>query len=468
MLNLSISEIARIVAGRVRPEGIPGGTVPAGCSIDTRSMSPGDLFFALKGEHADGHEFVAEAAARGAAGAVVERPVALAGAGLPQVVVDSTLDALRRLAAHVRGRVDIPVVAVTGSNGKTTTKEMTAAVLSLRHAVHKNPGNYNNMIGVPLTLLGLEESTDLLITELGSNHMGEIMQLARLVRPEVGVLTNTGRAHVGLFGSFENAVREKTDLLRALPPSGRGVVNADSPAVLQAAKEIDIDIVTFGIEAECDFRASGIKMGAAAGPAGPSGPGMASAFTVGGTEVRLPAPGRHNIYNALAAIATASLFGIGPDEAAGVLKDFEPVRLRIEKKAGITLIDDTYNANPDSVRAVLEVLLAAEAERRIFVMGEMLELGAFAAALHREVGADVAGAGVDAFVCVGPAAREAADAARETGLVEAVHFDAKDGARDYLRGRIMPGDAVLVKGSRATGMEEISDFIRRDLMLRRA
>jgi UDP-N-acetylmuramoyl-tripeptide--D-alanyl-D-alanine ligase len=460
MLKLSIAEIARVVGGEIHPRAAgAGGAVPTGHSIDTRTLESGDLFYALEGEHADGHTFVAAAASAGAAGAVVSRPVEGPAASFPQIVVDSPLSALQSLAVYLRGLVDIPVIAVTGSNGKTTTKEMIAAVLSGRLNVHKNPGNYNNQIGVPLTILGLEESDEVLITELGSNHPGEIRELAGWARPDVGVITNVGRAHIGLFGSIENIVEEKTDLLRVLPPSGRGVVNADSPAVLQKAGEIEIDIVTFGIEAHCDYRATDVDTGAGSG----------TLFKVAGVEVALRAPGLHNVYNALAAIAAGSLFGIGPAESARALRDFQPVRVNISREGDITLIDDTYNANPDSVRAVLSVLMGMPAGRRVFLMGEMLELGDFAAELHREVGGSLAGSGLDFFFGVGGAAWDAVDAARESGMTEerAGFFADKETACAFLSRFIKSGDAILVKGSRATGMDAVSRYIRKEAALRR-
>ncbi len=460
MLKLSIAEIARVVGGEIHsPAPAADIAVPSGYSIDTRTMAAGDLFFALEGERSDGHRFVGDAAAGGASGAVVARPLEGLGPSFVQVVVDSPLAALKRLAVHVRGLIDIPVIAVTGSNGKTTTKEMIAAVLAPGRRVHKNPGNFNNQIGVALTILALDETAEVLITELGSNHAGEIMELARWARPDVGVVTNAGRAHIGLFGSLENVVREKTDLLRVLPPSGRGVVNADSPAVLQTAREIGIDIVTFGIEAACDFRATEIEM--IAGPC--------STFKVGSTRVTLRAPGVHNVYNALAAIATGTLFGVSPREAARALEEFEPVRIVIRRQGDVTVIDDTYNANPDSVRAVLSVLLGLPAGRSVFVMGEMLELGEFSQELHREVGAAVAAAGVDYFFGVAGAVWDAVDAARQAGMAQdrAGYFADKETACTFLSRFIRPGDAILVKGSRATGMDAVSGYILREAALRR-
>lgn len=460
MLKLSIAEVAGAVGAEIHSSaGRAGAAVPAGYSIDTRTMTAGDLFFALEGERSDGHRFVREAAARGASGAVVAHEVEGLDPSFVQVVVESPLAALQRLAVHVRGLVDIPVIAVTGSNGKTTTKEMIAAVLSPSRNVHRNPGNFNNQIGVPLTILGLDDAAEVLITELGSNHMGEIEELASWVRPDVAVITNVGRAHIGLFGSFENVVREKTSLLRVLPPSGRGVVNADSPAVLQKAEEIDIDTVTYGIEADCDFRATDIEITARPG----------SIFRVGSTRVTLRVPGVHNIYNALAAIAAGTIFDVGPEEAVRALGDFEPVRVAVSREGGVTVIDDTYNANPDSIRAVMGVLMSFPADRRVFVMGEMLELGDFSKELHREVGAGVADAGADYFFGVGGAVWDAVDAARGAGMAEdrAGYFADKETACAFLSRFIKPGDTILVKGSRATGMDAVSGYILKEAALRR-
>ncbi len=458
MLRLSIAEIAGVVGGKFTPREAAA-AVPTGCSIDTRTLEAGDLFFALEGERSDGHRYVGRALASGASGAVVASRVEGLDASFAQIVVDSPLAALGRLAVHVRGLVDIPVIAVTGSNGKTTTKEMTAAVLSTSLRVCKNPGNYNNRIGVPLTVLGLVEDDEVLITELGSNHAGEIRDLASMVRPDVGVITNVGPAHIGLFGSIEKIVEEKTDLLRVLPPSGRGVVNADSPAVLQMAKEVGVDMVTFGIESDCDWRATGIEVTDAPG----------TVFTVNGVRVTLGVPGVHNVYNALASIAVGALFEVDPAEAARALATFEPVRVHIRRRGGVTLIDDTYNANPDSVGAALGVLRDLPAGRRVFVMGEMLELGDQSAGLHRDVGSRVLEAGVDFFFGVGGMAWEAVDAAREAGMKEdhADFFADREAACAFLGRFIKPGDAVLVKGSRATGMEAVSRYIQGEAALRR-
>jgi len=452
MRELSIMEIADTVGGSIvggRPgtgEGLTGGY-----AFDSRLLRPGEVFFALKGDARDGSDFVRDAQARGAAAAVVSGMVD----GLPndfvQIVVASPLDALQRLAIHARGGIKAPVIAISGSNGKTTTKEMLAHILSGSMTVSKSPGNFNNHIGVPLTILRAGKESDVLVIELGSNHRGEIARLARIARAHVGVVTNVGRAHIGFFGSVEEIAREKSDVLRNLEPGGTGVVNADDRVLEGALADIDAGLVTFAVERGAQFKAVGVNQ---------SGDG--SSFTVAGHQVRLKVPGLHNVYNALAAIAAASLLNIEAGEAAEALGSFEPVRVKALSGSSITIMDDSYNANPDSVRAAADILSGTAAQRKIFILGEMLELGDESEQLHREVGSMLAASGIDILIGIGGRTRSAIEEAVASGMDpgKALFFETKAAAKSHIGSTVREGDVILVKGSRLAGLEEICEFLK--------
>jgi len=299
-----------------------------------------------------------------------------------------------------------------------------------------------------------------LVIEIGSNHRGEIRRLCEIARPTVGLITNVGKAHIGYFGCVEEIAREKTDILRCLEPGGTGIVNADDPVLLSAIAGSDIDLLTFGIREAADFHATDIRQ--------VDGSGVE--FSVSGVAMRLKTPGLHNVYNATAAIAAAGLFGISPDDAGRILADFEPQRMKVVKAADLTIIDDSYNANPDSVKAALDVFSAMGEARKVFVMGEMLELGDSADRLHREVGAWVTSSGVDVLIGIGGLTRVTVDEARASGMSRdaAVFFEDKTEAMQQMSHLIEPHDAVLVKGSRMAGLEEICDLLKRQAVEGRA
>jgi UDP-N-acetylmuramoyl-tripeptide--D-alanyl-D-alanine ligase len=449
----SFTEIARTVGGSiVSGQMKAGGIFEGGYAFDSRLLKPGDLFFALKGEVRDGREFVASARARGAAAAVVSHKVD----GLPddfiQIAVESTLDALQQLAIKTRDGIRIPVIAISGSNGKTTTKEMLAHILSGTMKVFKSPGNFNNHIGVPLTILGAPRDSKVLVMELGSNHRGEIARLARIARPHVGVLTNVGRAHIGFFGSLEETAREKSDVLRHLEPGGTGVVNADDRLLAGALDDIEAGLVTFGIERTAQFMAAGVKPLAGGG----------STFNVGAQEFRIKVPGFHNVYNALAATAAASLLEVGVPASAEALETFEPFRVKKVSAGSITIMDDSYNANPDSVKAAADILSAMPASRRIFILGEMLELGSESERLHMEVGQMLAASGADIVIGIGGMTRSTVASALSAGMApdSALFFETKADAQAHIADAVRDGDVILVKGSRLAGLEEICEFLK--------
>lgn len=424
---------------------------------DSRAVRSGDLFVAIPGVRVDGHRFVAEAFHRGAVAALASQRVE-AGAGEAGAVIlaDDTVLALGRLGAWRRERFEGTVVAVTGSVGKTTTKEMVAAVLSTRFNVLKSPGNYNTEIGLPLALLDLSPAHQAAVLEMAMRGPGQIRYLARLSRPQVGVVTVIGETHVELLGSVENIARAKAELVEELPPDGLAVLNADDPWQRGMAESTRARVVWYGLGPGAQVTAEGIEP---RGAAGVSFVLRAPALAAGEAVIRLPLPGRHHVTDALAAAAVGLALGLTVDEVRQGLEGVEPaaMRSRILSLGGLTVIDDTYNASPTSVKAALSSLREVAATRRVAVLGDMLELGDHAGAGHRDVGRVAAAARVDILVTVGDLAREIGAGAADGGLAAGrVHHCASTGeAVEWLRRVLRPGDTVLVKGSRGMRMEEV-------------
>lgn len=441
-----LGEIRDVCGGSLRPEEAAGLRLD-GISIDSRSTGRGDLFVALGGERHDGHDFIGDAGRSGAAAAIVAAAWAgAAEAALPALVVADPLRALQSLAQAHRRRFQVPVVAVTGSSGKTTTKEMVAAVLASRCHVHRTPGNLNNHIGVPLTLLGLRSGHGAAVVEMGMNHRGEIALLSRLAVPDVGLITNVGRAHVGLLGSLEEVARAKLEVVEGME-GGVLVLPAGEP--LLSVRPAGFRIQTFGRDP-----ASGVRIASSR----PAGLGRMVLELAGFPPIPLSAAGPGNAENAAAAAAVGLALGLSPEEIARGLASFRPLpgRLSVRERSGVVFIEDHYNANPESFRVALEVLLSAPAAgRRIAVVGEMLELGEHADAAHEEVGR--AAAGADAILAVGARAGRILAGARAAGRGSATVFATADneGAARVLRSLARSGDVVLVKGSRGAHLEEL-------------
>jgi UDP-N-acetylmuramoyl-tripeptide--D-alanyl-D-alanine ligase len=432
-------------------------TVVTGVSIDTRTCLPGDAFFAIRGAHQDGHAFVGHARMRGAACAVTTRiPAGLGGEGdFPVVLVDDTTAALQRLGAAHRRRFAIPMVAITGSNGKTTTKELVATVLSVRRRVLKPAGSYNNQWGVPLTLLALEPEHEAAVLEIGMNAFGEIAALAQLCQPTVGIVTTIAPAHLEGVGSIEGVQKAKGELVEAIPADGVVVLNADDALVLALAARAKSPVMTYGQADWADVRLGDVAL---------IDGGLAFRLTAGRAtvDVRLPLAGRHNAWHAAAAAAAGLALGVPLDEAAAALGLAVPVKGRLvwREAGGVRILDDTYNANPVSVRAALDALREAPgAGRRWVILGDMLELGTLTDAAHREVGAWVAGLPVAGLAAVGSAMRLAVESARAGGCPDVSTFASPEGAATHVLGRVARGDRVLVKGSRGMRMERAVDAL---------
>ncbi len=434
-------------------------------SIDSRAIAPPDIFFAIIGESHDGHGFAAAVVDQGVRGLVINRQKA---AQLPVrawetrdvtcIAVADTTRALGDLAAFNRRRARVSVAAITGSNGKTTTRQLTAGVVSRQFNTLASSGNFNNAIGLPLTLLGLSADHQWAVVELGTNRPGEIARLTEICSPDIGVLTNIGPAHLEGLGSLEGVIQEKGDLLRGLGRDGKAVLNADDPRVLQLAQKTSHEVLLYGRSPAASIRAEEIK-----------GDEQTISFTLlAGREsiaVQLHSPGQYMISNALAAAAVGHLLGISAAEIKAGLEGFKPVSGRMNichLPNGVHMIDDTYNANPESMKAALATLKQMRAgSRGIFVAGDMLELGPQAPELHRQVGALAARTGVDRIYARGENAANLAAGAREEGMGPA---DTITGSREELledlKGWLQPDDWVLVKGSRGMAMEKIVEGLK--------
>lgn len=414
---------------------------------DSRRVQRGDLFVALRGEHEDGHAFVQEATARGAAGVLVQQmPEALTD-GVAAYVVPDTLAALQRLAAARRERIPVQVIGVTGSVGKTTTKEITAAVLGARYRILKNEANYNNEVGLPLTLLDLRPRHERAVLEMGMYALGEIRLLCQIARPRVGIVTNVGPSHLERLGSLEAIADAKAELVESLPPNGVAILNGDDPRVAAMAKRTSARVLLYGTSAGCDVRGVDLDSRGLEG----------IAFTLEcggrGTRVQTHLPGRHILHNALAAAAAGLVEGLALDEVVSALAVAQvPLRLSAHRaRCGATILDDTYNASPSSMIAALD-LLAELPGRRIAVLGDMRELGALEEQGHRSVGQRAAEVAQLIYV-VGELGRLTGEEARLAGHDGVSFWSSKEEAAQDLRQRLEPGDVVLLKASRAMALE---------------
>jgi UDP-N-acetylmuramoyl-tripeptide--D-alanyl-D-alanine ligase len=428
----------------------------SGISTDSRKTGPGYLFVPLKGERYDGHDFIAGAFENGADAALTERgPEDLSDAAEGKILikVGDTLKALQDIAAYYRKRFPIPFVGITGSVGKTSTKNMVACALGAVYNVLKNEGNLNNEIGVPLTIFRLDDSHEAAVVEMGMSGFGEIRTLTGIVRPKVGIITNIGISHIEKLGSRQNILKAKLELLEGLQPDGLLILNGDDVMLSGVKDLLDVRTVSYGLEEGVDYQAYNVRSRGEMG--------IDFGITIGGREynVHLPVPGVHNVYNALAAIAAGQELGIDVQELIKGIAAYSPgsMRLNIIKADGITIINDVYNASPQSMKAAIDVLDELEADRRIAVLGDMLELGDWSVDAHLETGHFAAESRTDIIITVGTSAADIARGAVEAGFPpeNAVMTGNNSEALDYLRSSVRKGDAILVKGSRGMKMEEI-------------
>jgi len=432
------------IAGILGVEPPATGVGIAGWSIDSRTISQGDCFFALRGPTHDGHDYVGSVFERGAKLAIVDHEVDAPG---PQLRVPDTTAALQSLGREARKRWGGTVVGVTGSAGKTTTKDTIAALLSTTFPTGRNMGNLNNHLGLPLSILRLSDESKVAVLEMGMNHEGEIRDLAHIAGPQIGVVTNVGWAHTENFpDGIAGVARAKSELIQALPPDGTAVLNADDERVREFAKLHVGPSVLFGFAEGAEVRAEDVSLT-------PEG----TRFRTLGVEFESPLAGRHGVSNVLAGIAVAHVMGIAPEKLQDAVRSLKPGIMRGERslRNGIAIINDCYNANPEAMRSMLELLRDTPATRRIAVLGEMLELGREADTLHRNIGRFAAEQGIHAVIGIRGAGRWMVDEAIAAGLSggAASFFETPEQAGEFLRTFLKPGDAVLFKGSRGVHVE---------------
>lgn len=448
-------------------------------STDSRKAGRGELFWALKGEKYDGHDFAQKALQSGASGVVIcERYLAHLQAqlesGLTQdlqviITVEDTLKSLGELARWWRNQYDVSVVAVTGSTGKTTTKEMCTCILEQGASVLKSHGNFNNLIGVPLTLLRLTPGVSRVVLEMGMNHAGEIARLTQIGNPDLGVITNVGKVHLEGIGSVEQVARAKTELIEESSPAADMIVNGDDPLLMKAARRLRQDLFTFGMRPQNDVYAGEVQENTIEGIS------FVLHHGEGSWPVNLRVPGHHNVQNALAAAAVGFSVGMGPDQIVKGLEEFRGMegRFTIERlSSGITVIDDTYNANPEALRVALETgkSLVPKGGRFLVALGDMLELGDAAIMEHRAAGRLVTDVGAAAFVVLGEYAQDMAEGAKEAGFPE--KYLAAAESHEYmvkiLTREAREGDIVLFKASRLMGLGRVVELFKAAMERERA
>ncbi|GAA3372092.1 UDP-N-acetylmuramoyl-tripeptide--D-alanyl-D-alanine ligase [Streptomyces antimycoticus] len=456
MQPMTLSAVADAVGGRLA-DADPQATVTAPAVFDSRVATPGSLFVALTGEQADGHEYAKAAIANGAAAALVARPV-----GVPAIVVPDVLAALGRLGLHLvqHALTGTQIVAITGSAGKTSTKDLIAQVLPAIGPTVATPGSYNNEIGLPVTITMADPSTRFLVLEMGARGIGHIRQLTRIAPPQISVVTNVGTAHVGEFGGRDNIAQAKGEIVEALPADGLAVLNADDPLVRAMAHRTHAPVVTYGLDAQATIHATEVSL---------NGRGQAT-YTLhtpeGSAPVALQYVGQPQVYNSLAAAAVAREAGLPLPQIADALSHAtprSPWRMETTRRAdGVTVINDAYNANPDSMRSSLDALAAmarGRDQRAIAVLGPMNELGNDARHAHEEVGRHAAGLGLDQLITVGgEAAGWMQTAAYDLGA-PAVHLPDQDSALHLLRSTLRRGDVVLVKASRGAQLQQLAQAL---------
>ncbi len=440
-MNLSLLEIARILSIAIPTA---ASAIVTGYSIDSREVRPGDLFIALKGDQVDGHDFLGQAFAAGAIAALVEREIP--SVDIHQFVVPDSLAALQTLATAARTKWGRIVVGITGSAGKTSTKENVSALLAIALPTSKTVGNLNNHIGLPLSVLRIDDKSQAAVLEMGMNHSGEIARLCAIAKPDIGVVTNVGHAHIENFTGIEGIAAAKRELIESLPATGVAVLNADDRRVAAFAQNFSGKSVTFGLSEAATTRATNISYTL-----------DEADFQIEGQAFHSKVPGRIGVLNITAGVAVARLWGVPLRQLSDAARQIEPPKMRTEKisRNGITIWNDCYNSSPDAAKAMLDLLRDTATGRRIAVLGEMRELGQWAEALHAELGLYSVESGFSVLLGIRGAARFTIESAMKAGLSAraACFFDTPEQAGEYLKTIALPGDTILFKGSRGTRVE---------------
>jgi UDP-N-acetylmuramoyl-tripeptide--D-alanyl-D-alanine ligase len=448
-MHLTFRQIAEMTGGEI----VQGGDITAdSVVIDSREVKSDSAFFAITGDRLDGHQFVEQALAT-ARGAVVSQIPGNVPADKAIVRVDDTTVALQNMARSIRERYPFTLIAITGSAGKTTTKEMIATLVGSEKRTFKSWGNFNNLIGCPLCIDNTPNDAEVVVSEMGMNHKGEIAQLAGLTHPDVGVYTNIGPVHIEFFGTIEKIAEAKRELLENVKPGGTIIINADNKYVMDISRGFEGRKVTYGIEHDADFRGTNIRERGLLG----------TSFEVNGHSFELSLPGRHNLENLLAAIATARSIGISWEGIERGVANVKPAYHRgiILDAGGATIYDDTYNSNPYALGRALTLLSEAVVSgRRIAVIGDMLELGEKELDYHRDSGRGIPTT-IDTVIGVGKRSRALLDGARDAGFGAGKlhHFDDAQSAGEFLTTFIRPGDLVLIKASRGIGLDRIVNIL---------
>ena len=470
MENYKIRELIKAVSGKI----IQGDQdcLISRISIDSRTLIPGDLFFAIVGSNFDGHDFISEAFGKGAVGAVVCKDASTLQENEQidknKIIIEvkNTIFALQDWSKHYKDKFNTVNICVTGSNGKTTTKEIIAHILSQKFPLLKTSGNYNNEIGIPLTLLQLNKSHKLLVAEMGMRGLGEINALTNFITPDLAVVTNIGEAHIGLLGSKDNIFKAKSELLQSLKKDGIAIINRDDPYFSKTLEIVkNKKVYTFGVENMSDIMACNVRL--------VSNKGMRFTLVIQNDirkEIYFPLLGRHNIYNALAATAVAFALGTELDLIERRLSSFKQLDLHMQLSnfyQGIKILNDSYNASPLSVKSALETLIeVAQNNRKIAILGDMLELGEKSDFYHQEIGEKVAKLSIDILITVGSGGKIIAQSSKEKGMTEERVFSFEKNEKINLAKKLLSltksGDFILLKGSREMKMEEILEFWRRE------
>jgi UDP-N-acetylmuramoyl-tripeptide--D-alanyl-D-alanine ligase len=459
-MQFTLGDIARAAGGRIL-RGTEGQSFTS-IGIDTRNLKKGELFVAIPGLHFDGHDFLGDAAAAGA-GAVMVKTGSAVPVGLAAIEVNDTIRALGDIAAWWRKRFTIPCVAITGSNGKSTTKEMAAAIAGTIGPVLKTEGNFNNLIGLPLTVFRWEDTHRISVLEMGMNAPGEIRRLTQIAQPNIGLITNVTAAHLEKLHTVEAVARAKGELFEVMNDRGIAIINAEDRWVREMAAQYAGEKITFGMRNDCDVKFLHMETN------GLDKTDLALAIRDREYKANLPVPGTHNVMNALAAVAIGVALGVDEDLAVQRLSDFRPMAMRFEQvqlASGVRVVNDSYNANPESMRAAFRTVGAAKRSGRfIAALGDMLELGDKSSELHHNLGEEVGGTGVNILFLLGDFAADVAEGAMAVGLSESyIHIceDADQLAR-LVEEELKAGDVLLVKGSRGMHMEALVEHLKMDI-----
>ncbi|MCJ7458503.1 MAG: UDP-N-acetylmuramoyl-tripeptide--D-alanyl-D-alanine ligase [candidate division Zixibacteria bacterium] len=465
MIEIRYKELLDIVKGKPFPEGPFADFRIKGLSIDSRTIEPQNLFIAIKGEKYDGHDFIKQALDKGASCVIIsedkltdrEIPYISSTSGKRAVLVKDTRTALQEIAKWYRDKFNVKVVAITGTNGKTTTKEMIAEVLSKKYKVLRSEKSFNNQVGVPLTLLKITSETEVLVLELGMNQPGEIGILTRMANPDTGLITNIGPAHLEFMGSLEKIAQAKFELLENMDEKGKIVLNADDPWLSKRVKIEKRKVYTFGLEKEADFVAKNIIQ---------NGNGFFSFSVNNSFPITIKLLGKHNVYNALAAFSAASILKIEGEKIKEALENYTPFELRMELSEvdGIKILNDSYNANPTSMGMALETLKGMKTSgNKVAVLGDMLELGEKSLEFHKTIGEKVKECEVDYLFTFGGLSSGIAQGAKDKGFEKKniFSFQDKKSLLEKLLEILKPGDVVLFKGSRKIGLEAVVDGLKK-------